>query len=487
MRKMEILLLVVCMMFGSIGFADDGGGEEGFTLSGDQKVLFTIPIEYLDNGDVIDLDYNPTDRLIYIITEDEEQTDDESYTGYQFSFTLDGVLVENSTNSEIDGLQRMGIEFDEGDVISLEYDSMTGASYVFDAKNEEAYGEYDEEEYGGFTVSGNKIVFHRDREYSDDNDEWNFEIGTLDPFITSDGAVKVRSEDAGRVDAFDFSPDGSEFIYGAFTCSDDGIGSGPRVKIVSPDNGELIDEFLLELPYGIGADEMSGGDGMYNAIRGIQATDNYIVVMTKVYYEDIGFIQRYTYDGELIGGVETSYCIRHLAKGPGNSSIYLHPNQEDSSYFDVVQVMWEEEEPTGRPKSIISERTVGGQTTAVFRDDGFGLLCVEDPVTGEMNYMAPLKSDENKVRLRIPFADLLAKVNAGAENLLITYRGNEIAIPMSRFDCAELLDGMPCQDDATIEIQLSVAEDGSTKVVIQVFVVEQVDDMTKVVHRETIQ
>ena len=58
---------------------------------------------------------------------------------------------------------------------------------------------------------------------------------------------------------------------------------------------------------------------------------------------------------------------------------------------------------------------------------------------------------------------------------------------MSRFDCSELLEGMPCKDDATIEIQLSAAEEGSTKVVIQVYVVEQANEMTKVVHRKTIQ
>lgn len=49
------------------------------------------------------------------------------------------------------------------------------------------------------------------------------------------------------------------------------------------------------------------------------------------------------------------------------------------------------------------------------------------------------------------------------------------------------LSEMPCQDDATIEIHLSADDQGHVTYTIELFVVDQVNAMTKVVHRKTIQ
>lgn len=70
---------------------------------------------------------------------------------------------------------------------------------------------------------------------------------------------------------------------------------------------------------------------------------------------------------------------------------------------------------------------------------------------------------------------------------MIEYRDRVIKIPMSTFECEELLSEMPCQDAAMIEIHLIENEDGSIEKVIQLVVVEQVDEKTKLVHRENVQ
>jgi hypothetical protein len=206
-------------------------------------------------------------------------------------------------------------------------------------------------------------------------------------------------------------------------------------------------------------------------------------------------IQRFTYDGDLIDGVEANFQTSCMTAGPNGSTLYAEKRFDSidscEGHYEIVQINWEayeeSSESTGRPKAVISEKTVGGQTTATFKDDGFGLLRAEDPETGVINYLAPLKSDEAKVRIRIPYADLAAKMGMGAENLMITYAGQVIKIPMTAFDCGDLLAGMPCQDDATFEIQLAKDEAGNVTVKVQLFVVEQVNAMTKLVHRKTIQ
>ncbi|BES64661.1 hypothetical protein SANA_11000 [Gottschalkiaceae bacterium SANA] len=140
-----------------------------------------------------------------------------------------------------------------------------------------------------------------------------------------------------------------------------------------------------------------------------------------------------------------------------------------------------------RPRAIICERTFTGQTLATFRDDAFGLLKVIDPETGVIDFRAPLRSEEKDVRVRISYADIQMKVDVGAKNLLIEYRGRAIQIPMITFECEELLSEMPTHEEAMIEIHLIEKEDGSLEKVIQLIVVEQVDEKTKLVHRMNVQ
>lgn len=138
---------------------------------------------------------------------------------------------------------------------------------------------------------------------------------------------------------------------------------------------------------------------------------------------------------------------------------------------------------SGNPRALIHERTMHGKTLAVFRDQGYGLLRTEDPESGIIDYLAPLKTEENDVRLRIPLCDLVAKVQDKAQNLEILYGEDRIEIPMKQLDVRELLNQMPCETDATIELHLTRNEDGSIQTTGELFVIEQVNAQTKRVHR----
>lgn len=140
----------------------------------------------------------------------------------------------------------------------------------------------------------------------------------------------------------------------------------------------------------------------------------------------------------------------------------------------------------GRPKSMIAERSFGGKTLANFRDKSFGLLKVEDLEAGVVDYRAVLRSEKADLRLRIPYEDMREKQVTAARNLQIEYQGQVISIPMTVFDCEELLLQMPCQEEATFEIHLKGIEEGTMEMGIDLFVVDQVDEMTRVVHRATI-
>jgi hypothetical protein len=137
----------------------------------------------------------------------------------------------------------------------------------------------------------------------------------------------------------------------------------------------------------------------------------------------------------------------------------------------------------GTPSRLINERSVGEKTTATYRDGGFGLLRTKEDETGKVDYLAPLRTKDNDVRLRIPLADVLAKLGDNARNLVILFGYDRISIPMTALGVQDLLAQMPCETDATVEIHLVRGDDGSVKVTADLFVVEQVDDMTKVVHR----
>lgn len=171
----------------------------------------------------------------------------------------------------------------------------------------------------------------------------------------------------------------------------------------------------------------------------------------------------------------------------GNRTVISTRGADDKDR--VFLVYWEGKpdlsEPllmSSSPRALIQEKTRSGETKAVFGDGKYGLLKKEDNETGRVEYQAPLRSNASKFKLQIPFVDLLSKLGDD-RNLTILYGKEQIKIPMQVLDARELLKQLPCETGATIEIQLIRGEDGRVKVTAELFVVEEINAKTKLVHR----
>lgn len=247
--------------------------------------------------------------------------------------------------------------------------------------------------------------------------------------------------------------------------------------------------------------------GRYGYVCGLYTTKDYIVI----YYMDeqiTGHIERYTYGGVFDKGVTVNARAIGMVEGPAGSTLYIQKsdpqrlmpgdddNKDDPPFYpcddpiEMVQINWEagnEISSGSGPRPVIQEQTRAGHTIARFTDSQFGLLRMEDSETGIVDYQAPIRSKENLVKLQIPYCDIKAKLESGARNLMVEYQGQTLRFPMELFECDDMLAAMPCQDEATIEIIIHMDEAGNVTCEVQMFVVEQVNAMTRVVHRKTIQ
>ena len=198
--------------------------------------------------------------------------------------------------------------------------------------------------------------------------------------------------------------------------------------------------------------------------------------------EPVSILCRYDFDGSYMDQIEI----------PGNYNMVVSKGNQvlllpKSKGFPVLRVTRETKKSTGGMRSLIQERTRNDCTLARFGNQGFGLLKQVEEETKIVDFRAPLKTDKNHVVLQIPYADIQSKTMDEARNLLIEYGDDVIKIPFTFLHCDEALALLPCQTDATIEIRLERDCEGMSLVQIQLFVVEQVDAKTKLVHRRTIQ
>ncbi len=202
--------------------------------------------------------------------------------------------------------------------------------------------------------------------------------------------------------------------------------------------------------------------------------------------ELVSEISRYDVKGNFIDSVRIPGQVGDLHV-LGNQTAISTRGSDDKAraymiYWEGKPEVVESPSVGGAPRALIQEKTRSGETTAVFRDGNYGLLKKEDKETGRVEYQAPVRSNASKVKLQIPFADLLSKLGDD-RNLTILYGNDQIKISMQALDARELLKQLPCETEATIEIQLIRGEDGTVKVTAELFVVEEVDAKTKRVHR----
>jgi hypothetical protein len=508
MKKNVILsvLLVLVMLMGSTAFASE---RENVPFASNQHVLFYLQdAPFGSPKSIHDLEYDRINEHLYVILKpgDDFQaqfTLEQEPVGNQhvYALTGEGEEVEEPAYPLLLGYQRKGIEFEANQTWSLEFPIEVNAeeeqeeqSSVWLYNFEDEIVKPNKSFYAkGFAIQGDHVIY-----YLDCDEEYTFFEGATE--ITDDGIIRSVNVDSDNaiggeleyIKAYDLSLDGRELIFaGSIEYDNDGSEYEKNYLVrYDLENREVIAQFLIS--------DFPVVDDYYSEVYDLYATEDYIVVLYKNAGEMKGYIDRYTYEGEKIDGVETNYCVKKMTQGPDGSTIYIqkrYPDEENQerkefSALEVIQINWNGEgglSQNNGPRPVIQERTRAGYTVARFTDHQFGLLRVEEPETGIVDYSAPIRSNEKLVKLQIPYGDIQAKLESGARNLMVKYQGQTLTFPMELFACDEMLAAMPCQSDATIEIIMHTDEAGNVTFEVQLFVVEQVNGMTKVVHRKTIQ
>lgn len=509
MKKNAILsiLLILVMLLGNAAFAGSDYASENTPLASNQKVLFTLDESGIEAPRYIyDLGYDRGKDHLYIIVRtnsDEDEVVDENGEEIEFIKT-EQYVYSLETKEEVTepdfpllpGYYRLGIEFEADQTWSVERPEAK-LNLLLNNFESELIGESASVEGKGFAIQGNRVLYF----LKGCDDEENFLVGEIDSsaepgeLVVSVDEKNPINNELNYIKGYDFSEDGKEVIFigtefiDATDDEDDDLAMNVVVRVDSETKQE-IDRFAVLPP-----------DGAINVeAYDLYTTEEHIVVLYKDWDLHKGYIERYTYDGVRIDGVETNQCIRKITEGPNGSTIYIQMRYPKDMNLDnrprgpleVIQINWENNSSTSSsnesgPRPVIQEKTRAGHTVARFTDSHFGLLRVEEPETGVVDYQAPIRSHENLVKLQIPYCDIKAKFESGVRNLLVEYQGQELSFSMDLFDCDELLVSMPCQSDATIEIIMHTDEEGNVTYEVQLFVVEQVDGMTKVVHRKMIQ
>jgi hypothetical protein len=509
MKKNVILsvLLVLVMLLGNAAFAGSDYGTANIPLASNQKVLFTLEEPGIEAPKYLyDLGYDRVKDHLYVIvktgTEEVESEDEdgeviELITTEQYVYSLETKAeVANPSYPLLPGYSRLGIEFEADQTWSVERPEAELYLLLNDFESK-LIGDSASVKGKGFAIQGNQVLYYLRGCINEENflvgkTDYSTELGEPVLFVDDENPI---FGDLDYIKGYDLSADGEEIIFiGTEFIEDevDDLSINVVVRVDSQTKQE-IDRFAILPP-----DEAIDVEA-YD----LYTTEEHIVVLYKDWDLKKGYIERYTYDGVRVDGVETNKCVRKITEGPNGSTIYIQMRVPDDmdleeiefdgrprGSLEVIQINWEQNSSTSSsdgPKPVIQERTRAGLTVARFTDHQFGLLRVEELETGIVDYRAPIRSSENFVKLQIPYSDIQAKLESGARNLLVEYQGQTLTFPMELFACDEILAAMPCQTDATIEIIMHTDEAGNVTYNVQLFVVEQVNGMTKVVHRKTIQ
>ncbi len=485
-----VLLMLFVGMF-SAGFAGEIGYKtQNIPMASNQHVLFTLDeAPFSAPSEIHDLGYDKVNEHLYILLDhqlyqQEVQMDrDDINETNQIVYSL----PEKEETSEpeyptVQGFERRGIEFESNQTWAME------VPYLIDQVDEEKvwFNNFQDDLKSptesflakGFAVQEDQVLYYLRGCIDDDN----FYVGSLDTMgVDMENPINGDLE---YMKGYDLSADGKEILYigTEFGEREDSYVRNYVVR-VERETGLEIDRFMV-----------SNYEGeTFAESYDLYTTENYIVVLHKNSVLGRGFIERYTYEGQRIDGVETNFCVRRITEGPSGSTLYIQKryseNEMENDTLEVVQIDWKgpSDSRNGGMRPVVQERTRDGLTMARFQDSQFGLLRAEEPETGIVDYRAPIRSEENLVRLQMPYYDVAAKLASGARNLVVEYRDQMITLPLTIFDCEDLLDTMPCQDEATFEIILKTDEAGNVSYQVQLFVVEKMNGMTSVVHRKTVE
>jgi hypothetical protein len=492
----QAIFLVLIMLIGNVAFAVSVPSNTTPLVS-NQKVLFDLGDTEIERAsDIYDLGYDKANGELYIIvrtdSKEVDSADGDSGTvklittkQYIYSLKLE-TEVENLNYPTISNYNRLGIEFEGSKTWSIEQ-SIGAATLDLNNSTPELLKPDTAIVGRGFAIQGDQVLFY----LRGCDDQGDFLIGEIQPNLEEGGTILNVDIDhpikggLSEIKGYDLSANGEEIVF---------VGNREKDEIVvvrmDRSSREIIRSFSIE----------RNMEEYETVAFDLYTTKDHIVVLSKAMADDEktakGYIERFTYDGKLVDTVEIDFCVNTITEGPNGSTIYIQrrgtddidQNKSKSGVWEAIQINWESKSINGSgPKSVIQEKTRAGHTVARFTDSQFGLLRIEEPETGIVDYQAPIRSNESLVKLQIPYGDIKAKFESGVRNLLVYYQDQELVFPMELFACDDMLAAMPCQSDATIEIIMQTDEAGNVTFEVQLFVVEQVNGMTRVVHRKTIQ
>ena len=508
MKKIIMALFLVFVCTSQLGFAASRPNPANLELGEEQVIFYRMTVAESTDIDKVDgMAYYPAEKAVYLLELGSDYTLNANTTVVSES----GFLAEPDHMFARTYLYDFEVEGEEGYILYR----MVGELAMWDKNNNRFRFPSEIKEpyrFANFEIRGNRMVVL----------EYDFETYEISPFKVYElpNPLTGYSQPIEKLSylnvipySYDLSADGqSVVVFGPSAASDQKnisedmeIGTDVYLEIL-PIPTESIASGALSSPAesdGLPVQIKNYAKDQALLVRDMYTTEDHIVVLIHDELQDRSFIQRYTYGGKVVNQLETNSQTRRMTSGPDGSTLYLQKryleNDERKEGFEsgdfqleIIRMNWGEEQEfkkattTGRMQAMIAERTFGGRTIARFADKGFGLIKQIEEETGIVDYRAPLRSSATDVRLQIPYADLMARAGMGARDLVLIYQGQAIAIPFDLLLSADVNE-MPCQDDATIEIHLQMDEEGNVSYTIELFVVDQVNAMTRVVHRKTIQ
>lgn len=505
MKKYLALLIIIFMTFGIITPVFAGTSRDLTTdlqNEASEKLMFSFSAPF-NSQNLWDLGYDTRNQNLYVIKNPLCPLPNGDLSNGQYVYDASGKLdfVSSSKYAPLT-TWHAGIEFDGTDVWTLESSISFVNHYSEDKTDRLPIGlpPYPEMKFSArkgalffgvdYYGEGYSPLFYGQEKVTIDGPSQGL-IG-IDPYSLHSEMGPYGPKAIEGVRAFGLSPDGKQMIYAGTVASlTDKEPTTHRVALLDPITNERS-WFIIN----------QKEEGQIIESYDLYATENRIVILWYNKSTNKAYIQRYSYEGDWIDEVEVDPSVRKITEGPEGSTIYVRSAvhemvstlRSSGLPYEAIQITWPESQlpasnlsTSNRMKPLIHEVKKQGQTLAVFEPHQFGLLKQEDPETGNIDFRAPIRSQDNNVSLRIPYCDIQEKREGGARNLMVEYQGQTLTFPMELFNIDDMLAAMPCQTDATIEIIMQTDEAAKVTYEVQLFVVEQVNEMTRVIHRNTIQ
>lgn len=221
--------------------------------------------------------------------------------------------------------------------------------------------------------------------------------------------------------------------------------------------------------------------------------ESFDVIASKRGSSSESMVYRFTHDGALVGSTKVSGMAMSLDANSDQTVVVTKSmlEQTDFAYLITWPTESEEQEPgdtksnvdTRQMKSFVQVRSRNGQAIAVMNRGSLGLRKTRVEETNQLDYRVSVRSTENTVKFQAPLDDFLAIQGEKSHDLVIQLPDQDVRISLEDIDFSSIQNNEMDVVEKTVEVQMQKDELGNVRVAIQLLVVEQIDEITKVVHR----